>query len=338
MSCTLEDHRKGVIELEAFGGMRRFAQPLSFTPFASASPCSARCVFCSETLPHRDRTGMTAGLRPGSAYLTGLGVVLQALRTLPKALSLSGLEATDRPDWLLPVLALLQADRSAGGAWTDGVLYSNGNGLATAAGRECLLPALLAAGVQRIEWSRHHPDEAANQAIMRFRPGLPIAGRQVFEDAVRACNAVLPVVLSCVAQHGGVATMADLEDYVALARCLGLRRVIVRELSRLGDLYQESASVQTVRRVRVPLEDLREPVLASGRWFPVEVCQGYYYESTTYVGPDGFLLTLETSDYVLMKQQHAAATIRKLVYHANGNLTADWDPATHILYAHAQPL
>jgi len=338
MSCRLEDRREGGIELEAFGSARRFAQPISFTPFASASPCSARCVFCSETLLYRDRTGMTAGLRPTSAYLGGLDAVLGELRTLPKALSLSGLEATDRPEWLLPVLALLQADRAAGGAWTDGVLYTNGNGLATAAGRERLLPALQAAGVERLEWSRHHPDEAANQAIMRFRAGLPIAGQRSFEEAVRACNAVIPVVLSCVVQHGGVATLAGLEDYVALAQRLGARRAIVRELSRLGDLYQESASVRTVRKVRVPLEDLREPVLGSGRWSLVKVCQGYYYESTTYVGQDGFLLTLETSDYVRMKQQHAAATIRKLVYHANGNLTADWDPATHILYAHAQPL
>ncbi len=44
------------------------AQPITFTPFASARPCSARCVFCSETLVHRAVRLLSASLRPQPDY------------------------------------------------------------------------------------------------------------------------------------------------------------------------------------------------------------------------------------------------------------------------------
>jgi hypothetical protein len=39
----------------------------------------------------------------------------------------------------------------------------------------------------------------------------------------------------------------------------------------------------------------------------------------------------ESSDYLQMKKLHQSDTIYKMVFHANGNLTADWDPGHQIL-------
>ncbi|MFX7620792.1 hypothetical protein ABTJ52_20545, partial [Acinetobacter baumannii] len=75
---------------EIGGRTVQIAQPVTFTPYASAQPCSARCRFCSETLdeggPH------AAALRPGPQYGAQLRQALAALRGLPLSWSLSGLE------------------------------------------------------------------------------------------------------------------------------------------------------------------------------------------------------------------------------------------------------
>src|SRR6478736_5988140 len=78
----LRDHRIG-------GVVRRVAQPVTFTPFASAQACSARCVFCSETLVHRDARVLSASLRPAGDYHAGLRRALHELRGLPIGISLS---------------------------------------------------------------------------------------------------------------------------------------------------------------------------------------------------------------------------------------------------------
>ncbi|WP_428214340.1 hypothetical protein, partial [Enterococcus casseliflavus] len=51
---------------EIGGRTVQIAQPVTFTPYASAQPCSARCRFCSETLD--DGGPHAAALRPGPQY------------------------------------------------------------------------------------------------------------------------------------------------------------------------------------------------------------------------------------------------------------------------------
>jgi hypothetical protein len=65
------------------GVAHRCAQPITFTPYASARPCSARCRFCSENLVNAQSGMRAARLRPGPGYFAMLDHALAALRGLP---------------------------------------------------------------------------------------------------------------------------------------------------------------------------------------------------------------------------------------------------------------
>lgn len=314
------------------GVCHAIAQPITLTPFASARPCSARCRFCSETLVHRATTRLSATLRPGPDYPERLRRALDLLTSLPLGLSLSGLESTDDADWFEAVLAVL-TDWQRGARVTDRVLYSNGAGLAPSTTGRRLLPALGALGLDRFELSRHAPDPEANQRIMRFRPGVAARDQAVWESAVRASAEVAAVRLVCVIQRGGVASHADVLAYLALADRLGVDDVVFRELSRLGDLYRPGATTRYVAEARVPIEHLLDAVAArpSADWEPVGRTDGYYYWNVRMRWRGRIAVTFETSDYVEMKRRHEGDVVHKLVFHANGNLCADWDPNTRVL-------
>lgn len=317
------------VEHRVAGAVHRFAQPITFTPFASARPCSARCVFCSETLQHREATVLSASLRPRPDYPTGLRRALAALRGLPVGLSLSGLESTDDADWLLAVLAAL-AEHSRVSPVDERVLYTNAAGLARPDSRARLLPALADLPLTRAEVSRHHFDAALNNNIMRFRPGEAVRAGEAFAAAVRATLEAVPVRLVCIIQRGGVADLADTLAYLQWARDLGVRDVVLREFSRLHDLYRDNATARAISGGRVAIEPLVLAALADPAFIPVELTRGYYYWNLRLRWRD-VDVTLETSDYEVMKSRHRSDTIHKLVYHANGNLCGDWDPGTRVL-------
>ena len=92
-------------------GARRYrvAQPITFTPYAAARPCSARCLFCSENLRPLDSGALAQALRPGPDHFELLGAALAQLRGLPLSWSLSGLESSDDESWFLRLLATLRA-------------------------------------------------------------------------------------------------------------------------------------------------------------------------------------------------------------------------------------
>ncbi|MGO4774526.1 hypothetical protein AB4084_03210, partial [Lysobacter sp. 2RAB21] len=107
----------------SLGGRRyRFAQPITFTPYASVRPCSARCRFCSETLQPVERGTMAQTLRPGPDYFATLSQALAQLRGLPLSWSLSGLESSDDEDWFLRLLSTLQQAEEGGVVAGDRVL------------------------------------------------------------------------------------------------------------------------------------------------------------------------------------------------------------------------
>lgn len=324
------DRAGGRIVFHRIGGIPvRVAQPVTFTPFASARPCSARCVFCSETLRPRGGGRLSASLRPGPGYVEGLRRVLAELRGLPVGYSLSGLEATDDPDWLEPVLDLLQ-EHAARSPIEENVLYTNAAGLARETSGARLLPRLAAFGLTRAEVSRHHHRRERNDPIMRFRPGRPIRDPAVFERAIRDALDHLPVRLVCVIQKGGVDSFDEAVDYLAWAAGLGVRDVVFREFSRLHDLYEPNAPAQAIERGRIPIDDLLGPALARPDFEPVEQVRGYYYRNVRFAWRN-LAVTFETSDYELMKSRHRSDTVYKLVYHANGNLCGDWDPESRVL-------
>lgn len=313
--------------------VREVALPVTFTPFASSRPCTARCVFCSETLLHEEARRLSAQLRPGPRYLEGLRRALRALEGLPIGLSLSGLEATDDDAWLTGVLDALE-DHAGRSPVTERVLYSNGSGLAAETTGARLLPRLQRFGLDRAELSRHHPDPARNDAIMRFRAGVPIRDRGVFERVVRDALRYVPVRLVCVLQARGVHDLTGCLEYLSWARALGVRDVVFRELSRLPDSYRPNRTFRVIGRERVGLEALLDELWPPGGplpgFEPRSATAGYYYWNLR-LGWRDVEVTFETSDYREMKARHRSGVVHKLVFHADGNLCADWDPDREVL-------
>jgi hypothetical protein len=324
---------RAVTHAFAAAGTREVAQPVTFTPFASARPCSARCTFCSETLVHDEARVLSASLRPRPSYAGELAACLHALEGLPIGYSLSGLEATDDAAWLLDVLDVLDAHGRASPVG-ERVLYSNGNGLSPRTTGAHLVPRLAAFGLTRVELSRHAVAQGDNDAIMRFHAHAATRDNDAFAEAVQFARAGgLRVRLVCVVQRGGVADLDAAERYLAWARALGVDDVVFRELSRTGARYRANASLRLVDDARVPIETfLRALEGRNARAFaPIERTRGYYYENVRGTW-DGVSVTFEASDYVDMKARHASGVVHKLVFHANGNLCADWDPEREVLW------
>jgi hypothetical protein len=320
------------------GRVHRLAQPLTLTPYASARACSARCRFCSETLVDDSASGpMSASLRPESDYFESLRRALHTLKHVPLSYSLSGLENTDDPDWLLQLLHTLgDVD---GPAVEDRVMYTNGAGLATDGDR--LLPALRDFELSWLEWSRHHDDATANQAIMRFRGEVAVRDQAVFEQTLKAAQAAFPVKLICIVQRGGIASALDVCRYIDWARGLGVESVIFREFSVLPDRYRRNVTRRYIDETRVPIDDLllacmAEPAFAK-RFEPLALTGGYYFWNARWRDSQGMEVVFETSDYGAMREHEDSGAIYKLVFHANGNLCAGWQPSRDVLWsAHEQ--
>lgn len=305
--------------------------PVTFTPFASAKNCSARCVFCSETLIFKEASRLSASIRPDAGYFAGLQKALKALKGLRIGISLSGLESTDDPDWLLQTIALL-SDFEASTQVDEKVLYTNASGLAQRTHGKILIPALRAFKLTRAEISRHHFDSAQNNRIMRFRDPNGVALQSEFEPTLKLVLADIHVRLVCIVQVDGIATAEDVCHYLEWASALGVNDVVFREFSRTHDLYQANSTLKTIESKRVDIEELMKSSFTDNSDFEgVELVNGYYYSNLRCRWRDKVTVTFETSDYELMKQLHKSDVIYKLIYHANGNLTADWDPYSCVL-------
>lgn len=312
----------------------RFAQPLTFTPYAAARPCSARCRFCSETLRPVHGGTMAARLRPAADYFATLEQALAAVRGIPMSWSLSGLEASDDEAWFLQLLETLAAEEHRGAVIDERVLYSNGAGLARARGGE-LIDALRRFGLSWIELSRHHPDTARNQAIMRFRPGEPIADAGTFTGTARQVASALPLKLVCILQRSGVGDADGVMEYLRWAEGLGAGSVIFREFSRLDDGYRNTATRRYIEDGRVTMEGVLEACMAASWWsslVPLRVTEGYYFWNLVLRAPSGMEVVFETSDYGAMHGRHQTGDIYKLVFHANGNLCAGWEPDRDLVW------
>lgn len=308
-----------------------FAQPLTLTPYAASAPCSARCHFCSENLRRLDGAPPAALLRPDAQYFAGLRQVLGELRGLPRSYSLSGLEASDDADWLLQLLACL-SDPADLPDVEQRVLYSNGAGLAAIRGAE-LLTALERFGLSWLELSRHHHAAEANQRIMRFRPGLAVAGAEDFRGLVRDAAGRFPVQLVCLLQRGGIDSPKGVARYLDWAAGLGVSGVIFRELSRLDEGYAANATARYLAERRVALEPLLQACVddrALGL-APQALTDGYYFWNLRLRHRSGLQVVFECSDYRVMHRRHAEGRVYKLVYFANGQLCAGWQPSRDVL-------
>lgn len=318
-------------------GTRRYrvAQPITFTPYAAARPCSACCLFCSENLRPRDGGALAQALRPGPDHFDRLSAALAQLRGLPLSWSLSGLESSDDEDWFLRLLATLAAAERDGVQVEERVLYSNGAGFARGRGEE-LIAALRAFGLSWLELSRHHPDAARNQRIMRFREGEPIADGAVFEAVARRLAAALPLRQVCILQRGGIDEADGVEAYLDWARACGAGTVIFREFSRLGAGYRDNATHRYIEAGRVPIEHVLAACMQAPWWprlTPLRITEGYYFWNLHLREPrSGMHVVFESSDYAAMHRRHASGDLYKLVFHGNGRLCAGWQPDRDVLW------
>lgn len=314
------------VERVLSGQRWRLRPGLTFTPYANPTRCNAHCAFCSEELMRLDADRLSAHTVIGDRdrYFDGLARAWDELAGFPMGMSLSGLEATSDPAWILRLIALIER---YDGLFPERVLYTNGTGLCT---HPEIIDALGRARFDRVELSRCHFDETVNQRIMRFERDQPVWRREAFEATVRAVRARVPVKLSCILSAEGVVTARDAEDYVACAADLGVERVVFRELSALGEAYRENRETRWIAKARVSARALMESIhspdgsLRAG-WDFLGVTSGYYYSNEVY-RHRGVEVIVEASSYVAHHEVLQTRVLQKLVFHSTGDLCGDWVP------------
>jgi hypothetical protein len=316
----------------------RFAQPITLTPYASASACSARCHFCSETLRPKHGGVAAAALRPKENYFDGLSSALNSLGELPISYSLSGLEATDNEQWFLQLLSTLIKAESDGINVHERVLYSNGAGFANG-NPEKLLQPLKSFKLSWLELSRHHFCEQQNQSIMRFRENEAIVRNTVFEEIANAISSYFNLKMVCIIQRGGVDRAEKLTQYLKWAISCGATSVVFRELSKFDDYYRVTKSQQYIEKMRVSLEYLLTECLQQSSWSDemtvTHITEGYYFWNVKFQHSSGLEVIFESSDYVTMHKKHESVDIYKLVYFANGQLCSGWEPNRGVIWQNA---
>ena len=322
------------VAVAAFGQEWQFRPGLTFTPFANAVRCTAHCAFCSEELQRYEGHHLTAKrlIDDYPAYFARLRAVLRPFRGVPLGLSLSGLEATAEPQWLRELLACLGELAAEGIIFDEKVLYTNGSGFVASPD---LGPALQEAGLNRLELSRCHDDEVVNQQIMRFNRNQSIRHNAVYAATVRWLHNHLAIKNSCILTRGGIATLPDVERYLAWAAGLGVRQVVFRELSRLEGSYLPNVFTQWIEEQRVPIEPLLAaavPTLEAPRpgWQYAGSTFGYYYYNEHYRWQDLDVI-FETSSYPALQTATATGVLQKLILHSDGTLSGDWDPDSRVL-------
>lgn len=308
--------------------------PITFTPYAGSKPCSARCGFCSENLRFANFKA-AAQLPMPENYHQLLADALKQVIHIPLGLSLSGLEFSDDHDWAIKTINELLQWQAQGGRWTEKACYSNLAGFADTTNAIPLLSLLQQLTIERFEVSRHHYDQVINQQIMNFRPHETIQNNTVFNHTLHALAAYFPMTLICIVQQQGIKNVNDALAYLDWARSLGIRKVIFRELSAINNnQYQNNRTLRFINNQRVPIEPILEQVFIQSsalNWQPISVETGYYYWNIAWQTPD-CQVVFERSDYDIMQQSHASNRLHKLVFHANGNLSADWTPERFVLF------
>lgn len=309
----------------------QFALPITFTPYASATACSACCKFCSENLRVKNESLCASTLRPSETYFEGLENALTQLRDVPLSYSISGLEASDDPVWFQELLKVLQQHESDAKV-EDKVLYSNASGLVEGE----LLQSIKAFGLSWIELSRHHHEAQVNQRIMRFSSQNPIASNGALAQVIEQYRNACPIKLICVVQKGGVDDLDGLLAYLSWAKNLGIRQVVFRELAQLDNTYRQNATWRYVNESRISVASLFKQfaywVASQSTLKAKQLTNGYYF-SNVIVECNGLEITFEGSDYRQMHEKHSTDAVYKLVYHANGNLCADWSPARNVIFS-----
>jgi hypothetical protein len=320
--------------LEIQGQTFKFREGLTFTPFANAVFCNAHCLFCSEELQRNQNHTLTSKdlIKDYDRYFIGLEKAMISTSGLQMGLSLSGLEATAEPEWLLRLLDLIHKVAPFT-QFDEKVLYTNGSGLFK---YPHLISALQKTGFDRIELSRCHYNQTANQHIMYFNRNEPVWENQHYENLVKILHSSLFVKNSCILTQKGIKTIPDIETYLDWAMTLGVKEVVLRELSHIDQTYLKNTTAKWVTQNRVPIEPLLmaiAPTLSQtiSGWKYLYSTVGYYYYNEHYLYQEDTEVILETSSYPALIEANQTGIIQKMVFHSNGNLCGDWDPNSNII-------
>lgn len=312
-----------------------FRSGLTFTPYANPTPCNAHCRFCSEELLRKHQQHLTAErvIINYDQYFDGLAEALKDLAHLKNVgLSLSGLEATSDPMWLMRLLTLLQKEEDVP-TFNEKVLYTNGSGLAK---HPDLIYALKETDFDRLEISRCHYDDEKNQKIMYINRNEAVHQNEGYEAMIRSVLPQVHVKNSCILTKIGVHDIHEVETYLEWAMSLGVKQVVFRELSRLDDNYIENNTKKWVEENRVPIDGLLTAVMPDlgtqrRHWSYKHSKAGYYYYNEYFDYKNQVEVIFETSSYNELMSRNESAVIQKLVFHSNGNLCGDWDPDSVVI-------
>lgn len=321
----------------SIGGEDYYIQlPITFTPYAAAEPCSARCWFCSENLRFDSHKGANS-LKQINNYHFFLSKALDNLLKVPLGLSLSGLEFSDNLEWALNTIDCLLDWQKKGGVWTEKAMYSNLAGFTDPTSRKLLLNKLKILKLNRLEVSRHHYNEAINNKVMRFRENEKIQNNLDFLNALTVVANEINTRLVCILQKNAINNISEIYSYLEWSHKNKIKHVIFRELSDISDnRYNINNTFKNIQLKKISIERIIDGILKYSEkdiWKLLHIETGYYYWNAVFETPWGKIV-FERSDYSFMKHAHESETLHKLIFHPNGNLCSDWTPDINILLEH----
>lgn len=317
------------------GNTFKIRSGLTFTPFANPTRCNAHCRFCSEELQRKHQKNLTSKLIINNydEYFNGLADALKDISSLKNiGLSLSGLEATSEPMWLLRLLNLLNQETDIP-IFNEKVLYTNASGLYK---HPDLVLALKETGFDRLEISRCHYDEEKNQKIMYFNRNEPVYKNPAYEEVIQKALKYVFVKNSCILTQIGINSISEVETYLDWAMSLGVKQVVFREMSRLDNSYIDNKTKLWAENNRVEVEDLLKSIMTNlgeqrKHWDYQFSNAGYYYYNECFQYKNEVQVILESSSYNELLSRNKSDVIQKLVFHSNGNLCGDWNPDSHVI-------
>ncbi|CAN5874485.1 hypothetical protein BH11MYX4_BH11MYX4_39120 [soil metagenome] len=214
MARSLALHEQAFHSYEAIA-----PRSVSFLPIARG--CQAACPFCfSEASASVDQ----AAARLDWSTIRGW-LALARDRGAERAVVTGGGEPT-----LLAFDDLTRMIRECRATFENVVLISNGVKLASMNEESgaAHLVQLRSAGLSVLAISRHHADEEVNARLMNLETHTPALLRALRRS--RGQLEGLRARLVCVLQRGGVASVADIDDYVRWASVAGADEVCFKEL------------------------------------------------------------------------------------------------------------
>ncbi|BFV55857.1 hypothetical protein KCMC57_up09610 [Kitasatospora sp. CMC57] len=245
---TVEDAMAASLQLQE-SARRRYAdlRPRTVSVLPVASACQARCSFCFSA------ASISSDQAPARVPWDAVGHWLERARAAgaERAVITGGGEPT-----LIPFDQQLRLVAACSAAFSKVVLITNAHTLAKGgpADRAGRLADLSDAGLTVLAVSRHHQDEAVSERLMMLH--TPVSSVVDTWRAERDRWPGLRMRLICVLQHGGVADVTGVADYLSWATALGVEEVCFKELyvsTSTESLYFDRAANLWSRERQVPL-------------------------------------------------------------------------------------